>query len=77
MVIDIADDDAQEVFVCDCITNSATLAIRYVLSLSCVGGCLNMFLCSRGISGTTRPILTMITDTTDYFVAHSKPNVPA
>ena len=36
-----------------------------------------MFLCSRVISGTTRLVLTTITSATDYYVAHSKPSVPA
>ena len=36
-----------------------------------------MLLYSRVISGTTRLVLTTITSATDYYVAHSKPNVPA
>ena len=83
VVIEIA-NDAQEVFARvilpeerDWITNSAT-RVRYVLSLPCVGGYPTYcYACSRVISGTTKLVLTTITNATDHYIAHSKPNIPA
>ena len=81
VVIEIADDDAQEVFARvippeerDWITNSASL-VRYVL-LPHIDGCLNTVLCSRVISGTTELLLTTITSAADYYIAHSTPRAP-
>lgn len=64
VVIEIADDDAQEVFARvippeerDWITNSASLV-------------------SRVISGTTKLLLTTITSAADYYITHSTPHAP-